>query len=157
MISVGHGYDSHRFKDGDFILLGGVKISSKRAIVAHSDGDILVHAICDALLGASGKGDIGKYFDSSDKYKDMDSTFFLKHINEIISQDGFSILNIDATIVTEKPRISKYSKKIKDSLCAILDLKENQINIKSKTNDKLGYVGRDEGMEAHVVLLLEKK
>ena len=87
----------------------------------------------------------------------MDSTFFLKHINEIISQDGFSILNIDATIVTEKPRISKYSKKIEDSLCAILDLKENQINIKSKTNDKLGYVGRDEGMEAHVALLLEKK
>jgi len=157
MISVGHGYDSHRFKDGDFILLGGVKISSTRSIVAHSDGDILAHAICDALLGASGKGDLGKYFDSSDKYKGMDSTIFLKHINETIIKDGFGIINIDATVVTERPRISKYSKAIEDSLCNILGIKENQINIKSKTNDKLGYIGREEGIEAHVVLLLEKK
>ena len=157
MISVGHGYDSHRFKDGDFILLGGVKISSTRSIVAHSDGDILAHAICDALLGASGKGDLGKYFDSSDKYKGMDSTIFLKHINETIIKDGFRIINIDATVVTERPRISKYSKTIEDSLCNILGIKENQINIKSKTNDKLGYIGREEGIEAHVVLLLEKK
>ena len=146
MIRVGHGYDSHRFKNGDFILLGGVKIPSKKSIVAHSDGDILIHAICDALLGASGNGDLGKYFDNSDKFKNMDSKFFLE-----------KIINIDATVITEKPSISRHSQKIESSLCNLLKLKNGQINVKSKSNDKLGYVGRNEGIEVHVILLLEKK
>ena len=156
MIKIGHGYDSHRYEDGEYIIIGGVKISSKRAIVAHSDGDILIHALCDALLGASGRGDMGSYYDSSDKYKNIDSTIFLREIMQIVYSDGYSIINIDATIIAEEPAITKHAIKIKKSLAEILKIKEEQLNIKSKSNDKLGYVGRKEGIEAHVVLLIDK-
>jgi 2-C-methyl-D-erythritol 2,4-cyclodiphosphate synthase len=157
MIRIGHGYDSHRYKDGEYIIIGGIKIPSKRSILAHSDGDILMHALCDALLGASGNGDMGCYFDSSKVNKDEDSSVFLKKVLEIISNDGYSIINIDTTIIAEKPCISTYSEKIKKSLASILNIDKQKINIKSKTNDKLGYIGRHEGIEAHVSLLLEKK
>ncbi len=157
MIRVGHGYDSHRYKDGEHLIIGGIKISSNRSIVAHSDGDILIHALCDALLGASGHGDMGCYFDSTKDNKDKDSSIFLKKVLEIISNDNYSIINIDATIITEKPSISKHAEKIKISLGDILNIDKKRINIKSKTNDKLGYVGRHEGIETHVSLLLEKK
>ena len=156
MIKIGHGYDSHRYEDGEYIIIGGVKISSKRAIVAHSDGDILIHALCDALLGASGKGDMGSYYNSSAKYKNIDSTIFLQEIMQIVYSDGYSIINIDATVIAEEPAISKHAIKIKKSLSKILKINEEQINIKSKSNDKLGYVGRKEGIEVHVVLLIEK-
>ena len=156
MIKIGHGYDSHRYEDGEYIIIGGVKISSKRAIVAHSDGDILIHALCDALLGAVGKGDMGSYYDSSEKYKNIDSTIFLQEIMQIVYSDGYSIINIDATVVTEEPAISKHAIKIKKSLSKILKINKEQINIKSKSNDKLGYVGRKEGIEVHVILLIEK-
>ena len=156
MIKIGHGYDSHRYENGEYIIIGGVKISSKRAIVAHSDGDILIHALCDALLGAAGKGDMGSYYDSSEKYKNIGSTIFLQEIMQIVYSDGYSIINIDATVVTEEPAISKHAIKIKKSLSKILKINEEQINIKSKSNDKLGYVGRKEGIEVHVVLLIEK-
>ena len=156
MIKIGHGYDSHRYEDGEYIIIGGVKISSKRAIVAHSDGDILIHALCDALLGAAGKGDMGSYYDSSEKYKNIDSTIFLQETMQIVYSDGYSIINIDATVVTEEPAISKHAIKIKKSLSKILKINEEQINIKSKSNDKLGYVGRKEGIEVHVILLIEK-
>jgi 2-C-methyl-D-erythritol 2,4-cyclodiphosphate synthase len=156
MIKIGHGYDSHRYEDGEYIIIGGVKISSKRAIVAHSDGDILIHALCDALLGAVGKGDMGSYYDSSEKYKNIDSTIFLQEIMQIVYSGGYSIINIDATVVTEEPAISKHAIKIKKSLSKILKINEEQINIKSKSNDKLGYVGRKEGIEVHVILLIEK-
>ena len=156
MIKIGHGYDSHRYEDGEYIIIGGVKISSKRAIVAHSDGDILIHALCDALLGAVGKGDMGSYYDSSEKYKNIDSTIFLQEIMQIVYSDGYSIINIDATVITEEPVISKHATKVKKSLSKILKINEEQINIKSKSNDKLGYVGRKEGIEVHVILLIEK-
>tara|TARA_B100000795_G_C22497721_1_gene322750 strand:+ start:128 stop:601 length:474 start_codon:yes stop_codon:yes gene_type:complete len=156
MIKIGHGYDSHRYEDGKYIMIGGVKILSKRAIVAHSDGDILIHALCDALLGASGKGDMGSYYNSSAKYKNIDSTIFLQEIMQIVYSDGYSIINIDATVIAEEPAISKHAIKIKESLAKILKINKEQINIKSKSNDKLGYVGRKEGIETHVVLLIEK-
>ena len=156
MIKIGHGYDSHRYEDGKYIMIGGVKISSKRAIVAHSDGDILIHALCDALLGASGKGDMGSYYDSSDKYKNIDSAIFLQEIIQMVYSDGCSIINIDATVITEEPSITKHAIQIKKSLAKILKIDEEQINIKSKSNDKLGYVGRKEGIEVHVILLIEK-
>ena len=156
MIKIGHGYDSHRYEDGKYIMIGGVKIASKRAIVAHSDGDILIHALCDALLGSSGKGDMGSYYDSSDKYKNIDSAIFLQEIIQMVYSDGCSIINIDATVITEEPSITKHAIQIKKSLAKILKIDEEQINIKSKSNDKLGYVGRKEGIEAHVILLIEK-
>jgi len=156
MIKIGHGYDSHRYEDGEYIILGGVKIPSKRAIVAHSDGDILIHALCDALLGASGNGDMGNYYNASEKYKDIESKIFLKEIIKIVYADGYSIVNVDATVITEEPAVTKHAVKIKESLSKILKINKDKINIKSKSNDKLGYVGRQEGIETHVVLLIEK-
>ena len=156
MIKIGQGYDSHRFRNGEYVIIGGVKIESKKSVVAHSDGDVLIHAICDALLGAAGKGDMGFYFNSSEKFKDMDSAFFLKEIMSIIRDDGCEIGNIDATIVTEEPPISKHAQEIEKNLCKIIKINEDQINIKSKSNDKLGYLGRYEGIEAHVSVLLKK-
>ena len=157
MIKIGQGYDSHRLQDGEFIIIGGIKIKSKRSIVAHSDGDILIHAICDALLGASGKGDMGLYFDSSEKYKNKDSSYFLDEIVNMISKDGYQIVNIDATVVTEEPPISKHANKIQKNLSSLIKINREQINIKSKSNDKLGYIGRHEGIEVHASVLLEKK
>jgi len=156
VIRIGYGYDSHRYKDGEYIIIGGVKISSQRSIVAHSDGDILIHAICDALLGALGKGDMGSYFDDSKKYKDIDSSFFLKKIIQMVDNDGYEIINIDTTIIAEKPSISSHADKIEKSISDILGINKGQINVKSKSNDKLGYVGRYEGIEVHVSLLIEK-
>ena len=112
MIKIGHGYDSHRLKDGEFIMIGGVKIHSKKSAVAHSDGDVLIHALCDALLGALGKGDMGLYFDSSEKYKNMDSAFFLKETTNMLDKQSFCIVNIDTTVVTEKPQFQDMRKKL---------------------------------------------
>ncbi len=156
MIKIGQGYDSHRFRNGEYIIIGGVKIKSKKSVVAHSDGDVLIHAICDALLGAAGKGDMGLYFNDSEKFKDMDSTFFLEKIMSIVRNDSYEIGNIDATIITEEPAISKHANEIVKSLSKIIKINECQINIKSKSNDKLGYLGRHEGIEAHVSVLLKK-
>ena len=156
MIKIGHGFDSHKFKDGEFIILGGIKIPSKRAIVAHSDGDILIHALCDALLGAMGKGDLGSYFDSSKRFENISSLHFLKEVIKILNTEDYKIINIDATIITETPRISKYAQKIEKSLSKFLKIKEEQVNVKSKSNDNLGYIGRIEGIESHVVILIEK-
>ena len=156
MIKIGQGYDSHRFRNGEYVIIGGVKIKSNKAVVAHSDGDVLIHAICDALLGAAGKGDMGLYFNDSEKFKDMDSAFFLKEIMSIIRNNSYEIGNIDATIVTEEPPISKHAHEIVKSLSKIIKINESQINIKSKSNDKLGYLGRHEGIEAHVSVLLKK-
>jgi len=116
MIKIGHGFDAHKFKDGEFIILGGIKIPSKRAIVAHSDGDILIHALCDALLGAMGKGDLGLYFDSSKRFENISSLHFLEEVTKILNTENYRIVNIDATIITETPRISKYAQKIEESI-----------------------------------------
>ena len=132
MIKIGQGYDSHRFRNGKYIIIGGVKIKSKKSVVAHSDGDVLIHAICDALLGAAGKGDMGLYFNDSEKFKDMDSTFFLKKIMSIVRNDSYEIGNIDATIITEEPPISKHAHEIVKNLCKIIKINENQINIESE-------------------------
>jgi len=156
MIKIGHGFDSHKFKDGEFIILGGIKIPSKRAIVAHSDGDILIHALCDALLGAMGKGDLGSYFDSSKRFENISSLHFLKEVIKILNTEDYKIINIDATIIAETPRISKYAQKIEKSLSKFLKIKEEQVNVKSKSNDNLGYIGRLEGIESRVVILIEK-
>ena len=156
MIKIGHGFDSHKFQDGEFIILGGIKIPSKRAIVAHSDGDILIHALCDALLGALGKGDLGMFFDSSKRFKDICSLHLLSEVIKILDAEGYKIINIDATVITETPRISKYAQEIEKSISKFLKINEEQVNVKSKSNDNLGYIGRMEGIESHVVILIEK-
>ena len=153
---VGTGFDLHTYLPGNGFLLGGYFIKCDHSINAHSDGDVLIHALCDALLGAAGKGDMGLYFNDSEKFKDMDSAFFLEEVMSIIKDDSYEIVNIDATIITEEPPISKHAPEIVKNLCKIIKINESQINIKSKSNDKLGYLGRHEGIEAHVSVLLKK-
>lgn len=154
---IGTGFDVHAFGPGDFITLGNVKIPHKHGFVAHSDGDVLIHAICDALLGACALGDIGQHFPPTDKrWKDCDSVVFLKHCHQLIQDEGFQIANIDSTLIAEQPKIGPHVQSIQARLSEILELEKNQISIKATTTEKLGFTGRDEGMAAQAVCLLLK-
>ena len=153
---IGHGYDVHRFGDGDFVTLGGVRIAHSRGIIAHSDGDVLLHALCDALLGACALGDIGKHFPDSDPaYRGIDSRKLLRHTYQLVKQQGYVIGNVDLTLLAEAPRIGKYSQAMRECLAADLEANIPQINIKATTTERLGYIGREEGLAAHAVVLLE--
>ena len=153
---IGHGYDVHRFGDGDFVTLGGVRIAHTRGIIAHSDGDVLLHALCDALLGACALGDIGKHFPDSDPaYRGIDSRKLLRHTYLLVKQQGYVIGNVDLTLLAEAPRIGKYSQAMRECLAADLETDITQINIKATTTERLGYIGREEGLAAHAVVLLE--
>ena len=153
---IGHGYDVHRFGDGDFVTLGGVRIAHTRGIIAHSDGDVLLHALCDALLGACALGDIGKHFPDSDPaYRGINSRKLLRHTYQLVKQQGYVIGNVDLTLLAEAPRIGKYSQAMRECLAADLETDITQINIKATTTERLGYIGREEGLAAHAVVLLE--
>jgi len=152
---VGFGSDTHRFKEGEFIPLGGVNIPFDRGFVAHSDGDVLIHSLIDALLGAAGAGDIGEWFpDSDSRYKGVDSVSLLKRVKEFIIAVGFEIENIDITLVTERPKITPFKESIVQNLSDILDLPRHKINIKAKTAEKMGAIGRMEGMASQCVATL---
>ena len=153
---IGHGYDVHRFGDGDFVTLGGMRIAHSRGVIAHSDGDVLLHALCDALLGACALGDIGKHFPDSDPaYRGIDSRKLLRHTYSLVKQQGYVIGNADLTLLAEAPRIGKHSQAMRESLAADLEADISQINIKATTTERLGYIGREEGLAAHAVVLLE--
>ena len=153
---IGHGYDVHRFGAGDFVTLGGVRIAHTRGIIAHSDGDVLLHALCDALLGACALGDIGKHFPDSDPaYRGINSRKLLRHTYQLVKQQGYVIGNVDLTLLAEAPRIGKYSQAMRECLAADLETDITQINIKATTTERLGYIGREEGLAAHAVVLLE--
>mgnify|MGYP001244019146 CR=1 FL=1 len=155
---IGHGFDAHQFGDGNHIIIGGVKIEHTHSIIAYSDGDVLVHAICDALIGAAGKGDIGhKFPDTDPNNKNIKSSSLLQQVLSDLADLGFQICNIDSTVITEAPRISPHIKKIKMKLAELLNLNADQINIKATTTEKMGYIGRGEGIAAHAVVLLKNK
>ena len=155
---IGHGYDVHRFTDGDYVIIGGVKISYKKKLLAHSDGDVLAHAIADSLLGAAGERDIGYFFpDTSDEFKNADSLVLLSRVNDIISQKGFEICNIDSTIVAQAPKMSPYIDKMREKLSQALNIPFDNVNVKATTEEKLGFTGRKEGIAAHSVCLLKRK
>jgi 2-C-methyl-D-erythritol 4-phosphate cytidylyltransferase/2-C-methyl-D-erythritol 2,4-cyclodiphosphate synthase len=144
---IGIGYDMHQLKEGESLFLGGIEVESNLGTVAHSDGDVLLHSIIDALLGAMCKGDIGDFFpDTDDKYKNADSKDLYKKIIDILEEDGFEIINIDVTIVTESPKISPIKMALKESIAKLSNISENQINIKATTNEKRGFIGRKEGI-----------
>ena len=144
---IGIGYDMHQLKEGETLFLGGIEIESKVGTVAHSDGDVLLHSIIDALLGAMCKGDIGDFFPDNDpKYKDADSKELYKEIISILEKDGFEIINIDVTIITEAPKISPLKGDLKKSIADLSNININQINIKATTNEKRGFIGRNEGI-----------
>ena len=155
---VGIGFDIHRFEDGDVVFLGGVYIPFDRSLKGHSDADVLLHAICDALLGAAGEGDIGAHFPDTDQsFSGISSIELLKRTNEIISRRGFTITNIDSVIIAEAPRISPYRDAMIKNIATALNIETNQIHIKATTCEGLGTVGRKEGIAAYAVCLLAEK
>jgi 2-C-methyl-D-erythritol 4-phosphate cytidylyltransferase / 2-C-methyl-D-erythritol 2,4-cyclodiphosphate synthase len=144
---TGFGYDSHRFDTARKLVLGGVEIPSDKGLYGHSDADALLHAICDALLGAAGAGDIGRHFPDNDpEYKNISSIILLERVNKIIKAKGFSINNIDATVVMEQPKLAPYAAKMVSNIARVLKIHENFINIKAKTNEGMGFTGRNEGV-----------
>jgi 2-C-methyl-D-erythritol 2,4-cyclodiphosphate synthase len=156
-IRVGQGIDFHRLEKGLDLWLGGVKIPSGKGCVAHSDGDVLLHAICDALLGAAGLIDIGHYFpDSDQEYKNIDSKILLKRTMLLIQEKGYKIVNIDSTVCLEKPKISPYISEMKDVISDITGISSEDISIKATTTEKMGFAGREEGLAAFAVVLLDK-
>jgi 2-C-methyl-D-erythritol 2,4-cyclodiphosphate synthase len=157
-IRIGQGIDFHRLETGIELWLGGVLIPSDKGSVAHSDGDVLIHAICDALLGASGLSDIGYYFPDTDPdYKDIDSKILLKETYSLVKHKGFYIINIDSTVCLENPKISSFIPEMRTVLSAITEMQPDDITIKATTTEKLGFTGREEGIIATSVALLSKK
>lgn len=155
---IGHGYDVHRFCDGEYIIIGGVKIPFSKALLAHSDGDVLVHAIADSLLGACAERDIGCHFPDTDPtYKNANSLELLSKVGEIVSLKGYIISNIDSTIVAQAPKMLNYISTMRENIAKALNLNVDQINVKATTEEKLGFTGRGEGISAHSVCLIMKK
>lgn len=154
-IRIGQGIDFHQLETGLDLWLGGVKIPSQKGCVAHSDGDVLLHAICDALLGAAGLRDIGFYFpDTDEKFKDIDSKILLKDTFDLIRQKGYSVINIDSTVCLEKPKISSFIQEMKNTISSILETNSDNVGVKATTTEKLGFTGREEGIVAIAVVLI---
>lgn len=156
MIRIGHGYDVHKFGGEGPIVLCGVTIPYEQGLVAHSDGDVALHALCDALLGALALGDIGKHFpDTSDDYKNADSMKLLKHVYSLIQSEGFALVNADITIAAQAPKLAPHIIDMRSNIANALSLHVNQISVKATTTEKLGFVGRKEGIETHAVVLVQ--
>ena len=158
MIRIGHGYDVHQLVAGRDLILGGVKIPHSKGLHGHSDADVLIHAICDACLGAAGLGDIGQHFPDTDAlYKNIDSRKLLRKVKEAIAERGWKISNVDSTIVAQAPRIAPHLPQMIQNIAADLSIPQESVNIKATTTEKLGFAGREEGIAAHAVVLLENK
>ena len=152
---IGHGYDVHRFGEGDFITLGGVQIPHKFGLIAHSDGDVLLHALSDALLGAAALGDIGRHFPDTDpRFKGIDSRQLLRHVLGLVKVNGWRVGNIDATIVAQAPKMAPHIEQMRALIAADLQIELDQVNVKATTTEKLGFTGREEGIAVHAVALL---
>lgn len=155
---IGQGYDAHCFQEGRPLILGGVEIPHTKGLVGHSDADVVIHALCDAILGAAGLGDIGQYFPSSDQtLKNISSRKILRQILELIANHGFHIKNADITIVAEEPKITPYREKMRSHLAEDLHIQQGCINIKATTTEGMGFTGRKEGIAAFAIVLLEEK
>ncbi len=154
---IGQGFDVHKFCDGDHVVLGGVKIPHKKGLEAHSDGDVLLHAICDALLGSLALGDIGKHFpDTSSEFEDIDSRVLLRHAGQFIIDKGYKVGNIDSTIIAQAPKMLPYIDQMRANIANDLEIKIDQVGVKATTTEKLGFTGRKEGIASMAVVLVEK-
>lgn len=152
---VGFGYDSHRFAPERPLVIGGIRIPYELGLAAHSDGDVLIHALCDALLGASGLKDIGTYFPDTDKqFENIDSTILLQKVVDLIHEKGWTVNNVDCTLILEKPKMKPYIDDMINRLSDLLQVAPSQMAIKAKTNEKMGFVGRGEGIAATAMLSL---
>ena len=156
-IRIGQGYDVHAFGPGDHVVLGGVRVPHTQGIVAHSDGDVLIHSLCDAILGALALGDIGKHFPPSDpQWKGADSRRFLEHCVALAAERGWRIGNVDATVVGERPKVGPHAQAIRETLATDLGVDVDVVSVKATTTEKLGFTGREEGLAAMAVVLLER-
>lgn len=154
---IGHGFDVHRFAENRPLIIGGVTIPHTHGLAAHSDGDVLIHAVCDALLGAAGLWDIGHHFpDTDDAFKNIDSRVLLRKVMSDLAERGWAVNNIDATVVAQAPKLAPYIPQMKSLLAEDMNADEDVVNIKATTTEKLGYTGRKEGIAAHAVVLLKK-
>ena len=152
---IGHGIDVHRFGEGDSVTLGGVNITHSHGLIAHSDGDVALHALCDALLGALALGDLGKHFpDTDNRYKNADSRVLLRRVFALIQAQGYQLGNCDLTILAEKPKLAPHIGLMQQRIAEDLATSKNNVSIKATTTEKLGFVGRQEGIEAHAVVFL---
>lgn len=152
---IGNGFDAHRFKPGTRLILGGVEIEHHSGMEAHSDGDVVLHAICDAILGALAKGDIGQHFpDTSDEFKGIDSRILLRKVTELMQTDGFKISNLDVTIIAQAPKMAAYIPAMRQNIAADLDTNIDNISVKATTTEKMGFCGREEGIAVMCSVLL---
>ena len=155
---IGFGYDSHRLAEGRRLVLGGVEIPHERGLSGHSDADVLIHAVCDAILGALAAGDIGRHFpDTSPAYKNISSLKLLDHVRILGEQRGYGVHNIDSTVVLEKPKIAEYIRAMSLNLALTLNISEEYVSVKAKTNEGMGFVGRQDGVAAYAVATIIKK
>lgn len=157
MIRVGQGYDVHRFNDGDHIILGGVTIPYEKGLEAHSDGDVVLHALADAILGAAALGDIGKHFPDTDpNFKGADSRVLLRHVYTIVREKGYNLINADVTIIAQAPKMLPHIDAMRTNIAADLQVDIDFINVKATTTEKLGFEGRKEGIAVQAAVLIEK-
>ncbi|HLA27510.1 MAG TPA: 2-C-methyl-D-erythritol 2,4-cyclodiphosphate synthase [Syntrophales bacterium] len=157
-MKIGFGYDSHRLVSGRKLVLGGREIPYDKGLLGHSDADVLVHAICDAILGATGEGDIGRHFSDTDHtYKNISSIKLLQRVGQMTDKKGYSVNNIDSTIVLEAPKLAEYKDEMATNIAEALHILPDRVNIKAKTNEGMGFVGRKEGMAAFAVVTVEEK
>lgn len=161
MFRVGQGFDVHRFSDtpsSKGIMLGGVRVPSERDLIAHSDGDVVLHALCDALLGAAGLGDIGTHFSDTDaQYENQSSDWFVTQVMEKLTKGGFSVVNVDTTVIAQTPKVGPYRQQMNQTIAALVDISQELVNVKATTTEWLGFVGRSEGVAAQVSVLLKKQ
>ena len=154
---IGHGYDVHRLVEGRDLILGGVKIDFELGLLGHSDADVLLHAVSDALLGAAGLGDIGRHFPDTDPaYKGADSRVLLRHVVKLVKENGYRISNVDGTMIAQKPKLKDHIPQMVANIAADLQIPENRVNVKATTEEKLGFTGTMEGLRCHAVCLLEE-
>ena len=153
---IGHGYDVHRLVEGRKLILGGVEIPFELGLLGHSDADVLLHAVSDALLGAAALGDIGKHFPDNDpKYKGADSMKLLERVVELLGEKGFSVNNIDCTVIAQKPKLAPYIAQMKSNIARVCGIDSDRVNVKATTEEKLGFTGTLEGISAHAVCTIE--
>ena len=157
-LRIGHGYDVHRLVSDRRLILGGVEIPHAYGLLGHSDADVLIHAVMDALLGAVGKGDIGKHFpDSDEQFKGISSMNLLVRVKKILDEAGASVVNLDSTVILQKPKVAGFIDKMRDNIAFALGVNVTRVNVKATTEEYLGFTGREEGVAAHAVVLVELK
>lgn len=156
-VRIGHGYDVHKLVEGRKLILGGVEIPFEKGLLGHSDADVLLHAVSDALLGAAGLGDIGRHFpDTSGEFKDIDSRILLRRVVELLKNEGYSISNVDATVIMQKPKLASFISKIVENIADDCGVAVDKINVKATTEEHLGFTGEGLGVSAHAVCILMK-